>query len=113
MGTFVGAVVFPPAWLLVDYFAFLKKLDGRDAQITQASHGVMMMILAGYAWEHGIFPHEYPYQLGLLFSAGWGLFWLILGANRSRFGYRDGRLIGRAVAKVGLGAGVYFWLLPQ
>lgn len=112
MITFCVAVALIIPTMIADWFVFLKQLDPRHAELTKASHGVMMVIGAGVAWKNGFYPGDVGLAL-LAFIAAWGVFWAVLGATRSAQGYRDGRLIGRAAAKIALGGGIYFWLLPQ
>jgi hypothetical protein len=116
MLTILVSIAIIPFALMADWFGFLAEIaDPREAQLTRASHGMMMVIGAVLVWRYDLYPHEYPEMSFMLlaFVAAWGVFWFILGATRSHFGYRDGRLIGRYVAKIALGAGIYLWLLPQ
>jgi len=113
---FVGLIILAPLFLLADWFVFLKKLEPLDAALTKASHGMAMMLMAGWAIyllkEKGYirrFPYEYGDLVYLTFAFLflWGAFWLFIGAARSRQ-RRDHHYLGRAIAKVGLGTGLYF-----
>ena len=114
----IGLFLAIPFVLVSDWFVFLKGLEPRERELTRASHGVAMILIVAFAWHKNLIvlvPFEYrtDTSAAAAFVVAWGLSWVILGAGRSRFGYRDGRLIGRAIVKVGLGLGLYFWLLPQ
>jgi hypothetical protein len=118
MGGLLNILISIPIVWLVDWFAFLNKLPPLAKELTRASHGVFMMLAAaalayGNCWLGCTYLVPGEYQQWILPSLGfiglWGLFWLVVGAARSRY-YRDYHLLGRAAAKVILGGALWYWV---
>jgi hypothetical protein len=111
----IGLLILSPLFLLSDWFVFLKGLPDLHAELTRASHGVVMMLVAGgaiYYLQDGYirqFPLEYRTLVYAAFGfiGIWGAYWLMLGAARSRQ-RRDYRYLGRACVKVCFGVGLYY-----
>jgi hypothetical protein len=127
-----------PVALLMDVWALLKRArstpDPRANELAIASHGAGFLALAALAvWIAGpsqtlafmlaapaAFPDDWMHwlpALALAVAVGGGLLSLMTGARRSLAwaGFRDARLLSRAVVKIGMAATVWwvFWYAPS
>lgn len=99
------SIVAIPFALFSDIAPKQKKSD-LEVELTRASYGAIMMILAGWLVLDPIpinFSYRLPAVATLMF---WGIFWMSIGAARSR-GPRDMRLIVHAAIKVSFGVFLY------
>jgi hypothetical protein len=112
LGELIGIIIFGPILMLMDYFAFIKRLDPYDAELTKASHGAFM-ICACLSYLHwrggGTLPTDLAlYEtISMLCVGVLGGFWFIIGASRTRWYHFDGRHAGRAAAKIVFGGTLY------
>lgn len=98
-----------------EWFGFIKRQQPLDAELTKASHGVVMVMASIWlmwlvATRDG-FEYRNIALLLLAFVATWGAFWVVIGAARSRY-YKDHRLLGRAIAKIAVAA-LIVYLMPH
>jgi hypothetical protein len=105
--TFIILLVAAPFYLMADWFALIDRMQPRQAELTKASHGVVMIVGAWLGYAHlqvdrffnFTFDEKHLIYCFLAFVALWGAWWVATGAMRSR-GPRDLHLIGRALAKI-------------
>jgi hypothetical protein len=111
----IGLFLAIPFVLINDWFVFLRKLEPLAHALTIASHGVVMMLMAGVAIYnlHGGYVRQFPPEyrslvyVAFAFIGVWGAYWFLIGAARSRQ-RRDYHYLGRAIAKVAFGIGLYY-----
>lgn len=98
LGTAVGNLISWPFAAVRDWFRFLNGLPPHERELTRASHGAVMIVLAFKLPGMHVVPGDYL-MLALFVLVSWGIFWVAIGASRSR-APRDNRLLTRAVAKI-------------
>jgi hypothetical protein len=120
--TFIVLLVATPFYLMADWFAILDGMPPLSRELTRASHGVIMVLVAGYGFHVSRGLHLPNHDLvlalygALVFIAAWGITWVMVGATRSRGYFRDVHLMIRAMAKVGLGIALFYipdWWKPN
>jgi len=113
------------------YGVFLRQQQPRDAELLKASHGAAVLALCGlglstvgmaqideFVTALRAAPDDWKYAGGALAFAAvilWGVVWFVSGARRSLAwaGFRDSRLITRAMLKIGAAAAVWMiWHNP-
>jgi hypothetical protein len=113
MGELIGLLVFGPVLMLMDYFAFIKRLDQYEAELTKASHGVAMIVIC-LAFVHYDIDVWFEPENRIFADAGalcvgiWGGFWLAVGASRTRWYRVDAKHAARAVFKIAFGAALLY-----
>jgi len=126
-----------PVAALMDWHYWLRRAQTqgtpRENEIALASHGAGFLALCGLAVDRvgptafgeflrnavQGFPAEWMYWIPALIFAGFvriGAVWFLSGANRSLTyaGFRDSRLLSRAIIKLGFGVFlvIAFWYPP-
>lgn len=117
LGLLVRSLIAIPFSAVSAWLRFLKSLPQREKELTQASHGAVIMVVAGvllYQLRQHYIPVPYEVDAAWVFWAFvalgiWGAIWFFVGAARSRTASRDGDLISRAAAKIVIGIIAYLW----
>jgi hypothetical protein len=114
MFTIIGLCLSAPFVVISDWFSILNGMQPLQRELSRASQGVMMVIIAGYAFHLSAGLHLPDYNLvlalygGLVFLAGWGVTWFMVGATRSRGYLRDVHLMIKSAARIGLGIVLFY-----
>jgi hypothetical protein len=114
MFTIIGLCLAAPFVVVSDWFSILDGMQPLQRELSRASQGVMMVIIAFYAFHLcgglNIPDHNLVLALygSLVFLAGWGITWFFVGAVRSRGYFRDVHLMIKAAARIGLGIALFY-----
>jgi hypothetical protein len=115
MFTIIGLCRAAPFVVISDWFSILDGMQPLPRELSRASQGLIMVIVAFYALHlcRGLHIPDHNLVLvlygGLVFVAIWGVMWFFVGASRSRGYYRDVHLMLRAAAKIGLGIALFYF----
>jgi len=103
MGELVAILISIPFVLVADWFKFLRELPPRQAELTRASHGVVLIVLAAILPSklEGLVDRQLLLT-GAVAPFWFGLYWLCIGYARS-YGPRDMQLICRAALRFVVG----------
>jgi hypothetical protein len=114
MFTVIVLFLIAPFAAVMDWFAILDGMQPLQRELSRASQGVIMVIVAGYGFHlsRGLYLPDHNLVLALygalVFLALWGVTWFMVGASRSRGYFLDVHLMIRAAAKIVLGMALFF-----
>jgi hypothetical protein len=109
-------------WVLDIWVHHMREIrNPLDRELSQASHGASLLLLTPLfthvaflnRWTYWLPPEFTPFVWPVTFALmALGLFWLVVGAYRTRTNFRDAQLIARSLVKIAVGVGIG-WLLYQ
>jgi hypothetical protein len=95
------------------WFSHIADLQPQERELAKAAHGAGVIVCGAYLLYITRLPQKYQHWAWGIYAGLCviGFFWFSIGSTRAQI-YRDSRLMGRAVLKIIVGAGIW-WLWQQ